>query len=219
MNPHPTQLEREALATLELRLKNEGYRVITSPGPHDLPSFLANLRPDAVALGGPPNLLIEVFANLGSAKSRVHAEKIERLRRYLEDRPDWRLEVVYARGPASAVDIASPDQIMGRIHEVRKLAAIEPAGALVLGWSLLEAAARRLVPTRAQGVFAPAAIIEMLVGEGYLTQEQGMTLRAYANRRNEIAHGHLGGPTPSPKDVWQLLEIVTSLLNVTESSQ
>lgn len=219
MNSHPTQLEREALETLELRLKSEGYRVITSPEPRDLPSFLGNLRPDAVALGGPPNLLIEVLANVGPAKSKVHAEKIERLRRYLEGRPDWRLEVIYARGAASAVDVAPVDQIVSRIAEVRKIAAIEPAGALLLGWSLLEAAARRLAPTRAQGVFAPGAVIEMLVGEGYLTQDQGATLRKYANRRNEIAHGHLGGPAPDPADVGELLEIVGSLLSVSEPSR
>lgn len=214
MMSNSAALEREALEFLEPRLNKDGYSLVRNPSPADLPQFLRNFQPDAIAIGGPPNLLIEVLASSGAGKARIDALKVERLRALLAEHPDWRLEVVYARGSGSAPNIASLDQIQRRLDQVRQLAPHEPAGALLLAWALLEAAARLIAPERASAGLTPGSMIELLVGLGYVAQPASRLLRASGELRNAIAHGDLAVVPPAPDDIGALLDIVDGLVDV-----
>lgn len=204
--------ERVALDALEPRLVKQGYRLIREPGPNDLPEFLQRLRPDAVALGGPPNLLIEVLSNSGPSKANIEAQKVERLRRLIDDHADWRLEVVYARSSGATPNQAPVDQILRRLEEVRQNTPNETSGALLLAWSLLEAVVRRLEPEKAATGLSPGSMIELLLSLGYLVQSEASTLRASGQLRNAIAHGDLSVPGPAAVEVYRLLNVVEALV-------
>lgn len=220
MTSHSAALEREALAILEPRLNKNGYSLVRNPDPAELPQFLRNVRPDAIAMGGPPNLVIEVLASSSAGKARIDAQRVERLRELLAEHADWRLEVVYAPGSGSTPSIATPAQIRERLNDVRRLATHEPAGALLLGWAVLEATARRLEPQRAISGLTPGSMIELLVSLGHVPQSTSALLRVSGQLRNAIAHGDLTVAPPAPEDVDQLLDLVDGLidrLNVRES--
>jgi len=204
-------LERDALDAVEPRLANEGYRLVRSPSSTDLPEFLRSALPDAIALGGPPNLLIEVLVKSGSANVKSDSQRIQRLQDFLSGHPDWRLEVIYARSSTPPLEGASAEQIRRRYEEVRKLATTEPSGALILAWSLLEAVARALEPQRAQRALTPGAMIELLISSGYASETDGDALRSTGRLRNAIAHGDLSKPPPTAGEVQGVLDLVERL--------
>ena len=204
-------VEREALDAIEPRLASAGYRLVRRPDPLQLPDFLRDAAPDAVALGGPPNLLIEVVRRSAFDDVRVETGKIGRIKSSLAGHPDWRLEVILARQSVAAPKAASAAEIAQRIDEVRRLSASEPSGALLLAWSLLEAAVRGLEPDSGQPALSPGDLIELAVSLGYVSQGEGEVLRLMARRRNAIAHGDLSAPATAA-EVADLLERVARLV-------
>ena len=207
-------VEREALDAFESQLRGANYRFVRNPGPTDLPDFLQSAQPDAIALGGPPNLLIEVLNPSAARGLKLNALKIEQLRSFLSGHSDWRLEIVYARSSAALPSGASTEQIRRRYDEVRNLASIEPSGALLLAWGLLEAVMRALEPQRADRALTPGALIELLIGLGYLDEADGQMLRSRGNLRNAIAHGDLSTPPPTAADVHGVLDLVDKLAHL-----
>jgi len=204
-------VEREALDAIEPRLTSAGYRFVRRPDPLQLPDFLRDAAPDAVALGGPPNLLIEVLRRPAFDDANVKTGKIDKIKSSLAGHPDWRLEVILARQSLAAPKVASASEIALRIDEVRRLAASEPSGAVLLAWSLLEAAVRGLEPEGGQPALSPGALIELAVSLGYLSQDDGEALRHNARRRNAIAHGDLSAPATAD-EVADVLDRVARLV-------
>ena len=60
------EAERIALGRIVPLLRSEGCEVIPAPSPADLPPFLADRRPDAIAIGEHPSILVEVFRKYGN---------------------------------------------------------------------------------------------------------------------------------------------------------
>ena len=203
-------VEREALDAIETRLTSAGYRLVRRPDPLQLPDFLRDASPDAIALGGPPNLLIEVLRRPAFDDAHVETGKIGKIKSSLAGHPDWRLEVVLARHSVTAPRAASVAEIALRLDEVRRLSASEPSGALLLAWSLLEAAVRALKPESAQPALSPGSMIELAVSLGYLSQADGEALRHSARRTNAIAHGDLSSPATT-EEVAEVLDRVATL--------
>ena len=85
--------EYTALERIAPLLRAEGYEVIAEPGPADLPPFLADRRPDAIAVGKRPSLLVEVFRTEGNKE----AGRISELRSLVRDRDDWELRIFYPK--------------------------------------------------------------------------------------------------------------------------
>lgn len=210
-------LERQMLDALEPRLTKDGYRLVRHPEARDLPPFLRNVAPDAVAVGRPPNLVIEVLANSGAARGSAESERVARLRSLLEGHPDWRLEVVYARSSNPIPMPAGPDEIRRRSKDVRKLSAAEPAGALLLAWSLFEAAVRRARPEDAALALTPGATIELVLSLGLLESSRAAALRKYGHSRNAIAHGDLSAELTTQDEVEDLLDWTEELLSQAEA--
>lgn len=86
-------VERSALDALEPRWRKMGYSLIREPSPDQLPAFFEHFRPDAIAAGPSPSLVIEVL----NAPSRAAETKIDRVRRLLQGRDDRRISAMRSR--------------------------------------------------------------------------------------------------------------------------
>lgn len=209
MTSSQSTLEREALDELERRLVGQGYTLTREPRPPDLPAFLGNFQPDAIATGKEPQLLVEVITRRGSG--RAEATKVEQIRSLLRGHPDWRLEVVYATPNTPPPSIVSIEAIEKRFVEVRRLAATDRPAALIMAWSILEAAARALVPDRTARPLTPGSTVELLTSLGYMTQPQADKLREAAGARNLIVHGDVTVDV-DPLELDDVLEIVEDVI-------
>jgi len=208
-----TTIEREALDEMERRLTERGYVMQREPGAAALPAFLGRFRPDAIATGKTPNLLIEVIAQTGSQE--VDVTKVKQLQQLLNGQPDWRLEVVYARSSSPSLEPASIEAIRQRFDDVRRLAVADPPAALVVGWSLLEALARILQPKHAERALDSATTVELLASLGYVDTSAAASLRAAGRVRNLVAHGDVSAVVGGA-DVEDLLGVVGGLIRRVE---
>jgi uncharacterized protein YutE (UPF0331/DUF86 family) len=180
--------ERPVLDLIIPALTDAGYEVYTHPSRQLLPSFMGDYVPDAIALGKPKNLAIEIVRDGTRSGSRKRVAD-----RFLGV-TDWELRIYYARsgGGVPAIDGVTPDIIDRTITKVEALiAAGQMEAALLLGWSTFEAIGRALIPNRLSHSQSPARLIEQLAGEGIVTPDEADRLRPIANLRNAVAHGAL----------------------------
>lgn len=101
--------EMDVLNSIVPKLRAEGYAVHVHPHRSMLPSFMQSYTPDAIALGVPKNLAIEVVLEGPS----THA-LLSNLRERFEHSRDWDLRVYYAhpsdeRGSLEVVSKAEID--------------------------------------------------------------------------------------------------------------
>lgn len=78
-------LERVALDEVESRRRKRGYTLVREPTPDQLPEFLRGSRPDAIAVGAQPSLVIEILPGRG----RTSQAKVRQLSHLVEGRDDW----------------------------------------------------------------------------------------------------------------------------------
>lgn len=180
----------QELVKVAARFRAQGYEVLLEPRFEDLPSFLAGtFSPDLLARRGDESLVVEVS---GVAKPNL-AEAVMRT----EAQPGWRfiLVVPAAIDGGDAREIpAGGDDIRRRLDAPsRLLSEGEPIAALLLAWSLFEAAARRrfALDGAAEGrALAAGALLRRLVHLGYLGQD-AMELDELVRARDRAAHGDL----------------------------
>jgi hypothetical protein len=199
--------ERYALDIYEPLWRAKGYTVVREPAPQQLPAFLKDFRPDAIAIGAAPSLVIEIASGPGASKEN----RLHRLKAALEGQKDWRLEVVYVGSEGARIDPASLGSAQAAVKRAKALAKREPGAALLLGWAAIEAIGRVLEPSLAEFSLGALAVVDLLVGYGHLTQEDGVALRALAQKRNRIAHGELE-IAPSFEDILSLTDIAERLV-------
>src|SRR5882757_9550122 len=112
--------ERDLLTLAREKLEREGYTVVLEPPSGALPAEFAQLRPDAIAVGKEPNLLIEVAS--GGKRS---AERVQQIQRALRGRKDWQLHLVYGGAQVSdkfsALPLAEISRSIKSIGEVAKV--------------------------------------------------------------------------------------------------
>ncbi|MEQ8815439.1 MAG: hypothetical protein RLO51_03645 [Thalassobaculum sp.] len=199
--------ERTALDLIENRLKKDGYTLVRSPGPEQLPAFLRGFRPDAIAVGADPSLVIEVM----HSRTASATTQIRQINSLLSGHEDWRLEVVYVSPDGTAVGSTTPEEVRATLRGLQKLSEIEPRGALLLAWSSMEAIGRILQPALAARSISPNSLIDLLISHGHASQGDGPLLRRLGNMRNAISHGQLS-LTPSSEDLAELLRIAERLV-------
>ena len=83
------ELEQRQLQQLAYQYRSRGYEVLDEPSAEDL-GLPATLRPDLIAMSPTDRVIIEVR----SRQSLRHADRLEALAAYVQDRPGWRLELV-----------------------------------------------------------------------------------------------------------------------------
>ena len=170
-------------------LKAADYEVHTESLANYLPPFVGKYRPDAIALGKPRNLAIEVTLEGVPAKSAS-----EEIRRRFDEDSNWDLRVYYARPkrtaePLKRVPVASIDISIREVEDLNDKGQTQLA--LLRAWATLEALGRKLLPGRFERPQTPGRLVEVLAFEGNVTPTEAELLRNLANNRNRFIHGSL----------------------------
>lgn len=196
------EAENTALERIAPLLRAEGYEVIAEPAAGELPPFLADRRPDAIAVGKRPSLLVEVFRTEGNKE----AGRISELRSLVRDRDDWELRVFYFSTLEPVLSPVPNATASAAIQAARNISATEPRAALLFAWSILEAAAREKIETAGSRPLNPNSLVNLLASEGYIDQEQASELFRLSELRSRMAHGQIDCAATT-EDVSDLLSI------------
>ena len=197
------EAERIALNRVVPLLRSEGYEVIPEPGPKDLPPFLADRQPDAIAIGKHPSLLVEVFRKEGNRE----LIKIRELRSLLQGHDDWELRVFYFSSLEPTLEAVPTAATVKAIQAVRNISMTEPRAGLLFAWSIMEAVARGKIETTGSRALNPSALVNLLAGEGYIDQNQANEMFRLSKLRSQIAHGQLDC-VATAEDVSWILSII-----------
>jgi uncharacterized protein YutE (UPF0331/DUF86 family) len=204
-------MEREAEADL-LRfaaeeLRESGYTVVIEPSPSTLPVALKDLRPDGIAIGKKPYLLIEV-----TREDDRNAGRIQRLQQAIRKSEDWRLHLILNRD-ASEKSLGAPrlEDIEATLGRIERIAAEDAGAGLLMCWACLEALSRAIEPRKFARPQAPARMVERLASAGHVTPSEAQFLRSMILKRNELAHGQLATMVRSD-EVEQFVSLLGRLL-------
>ncbi|GGK26207.1 hypothetical protein [Salinarimonas ramus] len=201
-----TRTRAELLAAAGRRLSAEGYDIIVAPDTSLLPEALRARRPDAIAIGRDPKLVVEIASEDPQSASRMAA-----LREALRAEPGWKLHVVLDRAsPTSTMPVVDDDDIGSALQRVAEIAPVAPSAALMLAWSSLEALVRVRRPETFARSQVAARIVEHLAAEGIVLPEDADFLRTMAQLRNAVAHGDLTAAV-EPSAVDRLVALARDL--------
>lgn len=181
--------EAEFMQSLIPQLRSEGYEVYLRPTSPVAPPFLADLRPDAIAIGKGKKLIIELVTSESS-----NQKKAQGLANLIKEHPDWELRVfvVTSAGRTDELQVQSREQIQSVLDEIKLLQDTNHlSAAFMLGWATFEAIARRLMTTTFVKPQTPGRLVQQLAQEGYVTPSEGDFLRILAAKRNALIHGNL----------------------------
>lgn len=181
--------ERRVLDLIAPRLAAEGYAVFKHPSRTILPAFMQGYLPDAIALGAPKNLAIEIVQD-----EHRSTRKREDLASRFDGNPDWELRVFYLSSLADDFSMARPsaESVELAIQNARTLLdGGQTEAALLLAWAAFEAFGRMLLPEQLSHAQQPSQLLERLAGDGIVTSDEADRLRVIAKARNAIAHGDL----------------------------
>jgi hypothetical protein len=201
------ETESEVLEATARKLTAQGYDVILSPSPSLLPAALDGFRPDAIALGMAPKLLIEV-----TREGTQNAKRVAELQSRLKGSGDWKLHLVLISGTRSSDPAVMTDGTIAAALERAKLVAEVDARSALLGcWAAFEALSR----ARMTDVFArpqsPGRIVERLASKGIVSPSEADDLRNWSRKRNDFVHGGLD-VVVSVDDVSAFANLVQRLL-------
>lgn len=194
-----TTLEREkrVLRLIANRYRKKGYSFYERPSRDLLPDFMNEFQPDAVALGEPKNIAIEIKSGVRGAND----PQWKAISRLFEGRTDWELHVVLADETETdelAVQVSSLAVIDREVHEAAELAAKgHHRAAFVLAWAALEAISAADATAAPDGERGSAVtstrtareLIALLEGSGRISFEQAVDLRTLIPLRNAVFHG------------------------------
>jgi REase_AHJR-like len=216
MNADVITRETELLDEIKEKYLKQGYEFIVHPDGQDLPPFLSGNKPDAIARRLNENVAIEIkLPDVTQSQKKL----ISFLSKEVPKHKGWRFELVLADKSKLGLDSAlEPDKI-GLVQQLAKVQVLANDNdlnlALILGWALLEAYARKLTLT-AEGHepkrYKPRSVIEALVSDGFVSDEQGQSLAVLSVARNRIVHG-FSKTIVTPNDVNKLIEILQHLNN------
>ena len=189
-----TVIEREhrVLELLRAQYEEKGYAVYLNPGRELIPSFMEGYMPDAIALGDPKNVAIEVKLQRKTESDKHLFAVAERFR----NQPKWEFRIVYANEEALedfASGASTLPAIRSQLDEAESLSnAGHQRAALILAWAALEAVAVSLrgSETTGQSAMNPRQMLELLEHLGRISFEQGKTVRNLIKARNAVVHGN-----------------------------
>lgn len=205
------QADADLLRFAAAKLERDGYTVLLEPSGSLLPVEFKDLRPDGIALGKEPRLLIEIaHGEPGSS------ERVRRLQDAVRGKKDWGLHLVFgAHTPEGHITTLALKDISDSIRRIEAVAREDSRAALLMCWASLEALARALQPKTFSRAQTPGRITELLAGVAYVPASDAEFLRKMAAKRNELAHGQLLTLVNSA-EIARFLEVLESL--VSESS-
>ncbi|MBK1624359.1 HepT-like ribonuclease domain-containing protein [Afifella marina] len=207
--------QQEAIAFLESvrpRYEAEGFTFTIGPDRSQLPTFLGDYAPDALAKKPGINLAIEVKRHEPS-----HKVSLQRISRLFDGHPDWTLAILsMGEKPPLHVRTASPETIRKRLDEARELVSTgDTRAAFVMAWSLLEATLNALGTIHNGKPRTPGTVVQSLTMEGHISQRTEENLRRLIGLRNRIVHGDVEAE-PTDKDVEIVLAAIEEALSTGE---
>jgi Holliday junction resolvase len=187
-------MQQETLERVAQRYRDEGYQVVVRPLGDQIPPFVADYRPDLIAIRGNEAVIVEIKLNRMDL-ARDH--QIAALAETLNSRAGWRLDLVVLE-PETTVEKAAQDaaepsdeqlaQILKTADELSEKG-YSPY-ACVVAWGGLEAAMRRLRgDAELYGRTTPPELMRALYGNGFLSREQFERLRESYKIRSQVVHG------------------------------
>jgi hypothetical protein len=186
-------LERKRVHDLAEEYRSKGYKVIEEPSSEQLPDFLSGYHPDLLISKGKETVVVEVKSRASLARD----SRVRDLAQLLYAKPGWNFElVIVGEGEKphvpEGVSSFEIEDIFQGIEEAEKL--LESGfseAALLLAWSAVEAAVRRLAEEEGIVVdrFLSLHILKQAVANGVISREDYNLLMRAMKYRNALAHG------------------------------
>lgn len=222
MTTMPSQVERQLLGRMAEEYGDLGYQVILEPDPEELPDFLRDFRPDAIARKNGDNVVIEL-KRTDFVKPR---HELKKLANAVSRHPGWQLRIVLVAGPPEEREAELPALSFEDVrHHKSSVEALyksgQEAAALLLLWSLFEAAAHLRMQERGvkrQRPQSPVALAKDLVSVGSIRQADYKRLLHVIEIRNKIAHG-FPNLKIDKRDYGTLEKIVDKVLESGENTE
>jgi uncharacterized protein YutE (UPF0331/DUF86 family) len=208
----PVERELAILDRVRASLIADGYDVIVQPQALDLPVFLKDLRPDAIAHRGVDHLVVEVVS-----RSERTERRLRELRAAIANQSGWQLQTVWTAPSTipNSLQHVSFDAVSSALSEIDQLIAskhLRPA--FLLAWAALESLGRTLLPLDFAKPQTPRRLIEYLGANGFIDRTDARRLRRLAEARNRLIHGELQSELGEDdlieiRDIlWKLREMV-----------
>jgi uncharacterized protein YutE (UPF0331/DUF86 family) len=185
--------ESEVLQKLQKQYEAQGYKFVAQPGSADVPTFLEGYIPDAIAISEDEKVIIEVKSTERKAQQN---STVRFLASEVPKHEGWRFDLVIAEKLLSNTDASAEPGRHELVHEIEKVRKLSESGdyksALVVGWAVLEALARKLVLNSKAGEsrrYLPRSVVEALVSGGYADDKTGDRLSEISKIRNRLVHG------------------------------
>lgn len=183
------ETEAAILESILPKLRAEGYDVFRNPPQKLLPDFMADYRPDAIAIGRGKKLAIEIVG-----ARPLSPAKLSKLQERFAPESGWELRLVYAGSQPATQSIESmPDTSIERslatVGQLNDAGLTQPA--LLIAWASFEALGRRLLPNHFKRPQTPGRLVEILAQEGHLMPDEADAARQLIASRNRLTHGDL----------------------------
>lgn len=222
MNESLITREQEVLGRLKRKYIELGYNFVEQPIGKQVPDFLANAMPDAIATRGSENIVFEVLSTGKSASSNATAKF---LASEIPKHPGWKFELVLtdaaSGGDDASFDLRAED-FVGEFEKVNQLVKQKDMKlAIVSGWGLLESLKRFLTLKPSAGAakrYRPSTVIESLVSEGLIEDEEGEKLSEISLLRNRLVHGFANVDVQSG-DAEVLTTVLKKLVGLAENER
>jgi hypothetical protein len=217
MNDETLSREAEVVERLRRAYTSRGYDFISEPRGKDVPSFLSNTYPDAIATSKTDNVVLEIRSSKAdSSKSAL----VKFLATEVPKHEGWRFELIIDDEITRRSDLKAEPTLEMIDGEIAKIELLLNSGDLklgiVAGWALLEALSRRLVFTDKSATpmrYKPRSVIEGLVSAGFVSDEDGSKLIEISQKRNQLVHGFTQIEI-ARSELELLLEIIRELRTV-----
>ncbi len=187
MSPSTDTNHRATLERVGHDYQRKGYEFTLYPKPGELPDFLKDYGPDAVATSNAGSVVISV--NRFGEEQAPLVELAGEIRRH----PGWRLDVVFPEKPHPKLPIHDADEIAMRLPAARRMFDQgERAAALLLLWSLLEAATRLQLATlgvERNSFSTTTALAKDLVAHGLVDDHDQADVEDLGQLRDRLGHG------------------------------
>lgn len=222
MNEVLVTREQEFIGQLKRKYTLMGYDFIEQPNEEQIPDFLSNALPDAIAKKGSEGIVFEVLL---AGKSEKNSATANFLAREIPKHPGWKFELIVLDG-SSVDDDANYDLGANDFkRELERVAKLVEGGdyklAVVAGWALLESLKRFLTSNskdKSVKRYKPSVVVEALVSEGLINDEEGENLRNIAYIRNKLVHGFVN-VVVQKKDALFLNSIIETLIGFTKNER
>lgn len=193
MNEHITTREQEIIGRLKQEYTKRGYEFVERPSPDQVPDFLFNTPPDAIATKGVDGIVFEVLLSGNSATSNATARF---LASEVPKHPGWKFELIVtessAGGSDASFDLRAEDFESELSNIDRFVRNREFKVSIVSGWALLESLKRFLTSNSDADLakrYRPSTVVEALVSEGMIEDDEGDKLTEISHLRNRLVHG------------------------------